>query len=114
LDHLTTFATRVRRLRETAGLSIQDACNRSGLSDTFWGRLERAEQEPCLQSICQIAQGLEVSIPALMTLDDLPSNNTVRNQMNDVLDLCSPAEAELGLRILRVIYDQRKAKDISS
>jgi transcriptional regulator with XRE-family HTH domain len=106
VDYLTTFATRVRRLRETAGLSIQDACDRGGISANFWGKVERGEQEPCLLSIGGIAQGLGISLQVLMTLEERPPDNTVRGQINDVLDLCNPAQCELSLRIVQAIHEQ--------
>jgi len=109
VDYLTTFATRVRRLRETAGLSIQAACDRGGISPSFWGKVERGEQEPCLLSIGGIAQGLGVSLQVLMTLEERPPDNTVRGQINDVLDLCNPAQCELSLRIVKAIHEQGRA-----
>ena len=106
VDYLTTFASRVRRLRETAGLSIQDACDRGGISANFWGKVERGEQEPCLLSICGIAQGLGISLQVLMTLEERPQDNAVRGQFNNVLDLCNPAQLELSLRIVKAIHEQ--------
>jgi transcriptional regulator with XRE-family HTH domain len=101
-----TFATRVRRLRETAGLSIQEAGDRGGISANFWGKVERGEQEPCLLSIGGMAQGLGISTRVLMTLEERPTDNTVRSQLNDVLDLCNSTECELSLRIVKAIYEQ--------
>lgn len=106
VDYLKTFAARVRRLRETAGLSIQDACDRGGISPNFWGKVERGEQEPCLLSIGGMAQGLGVSLQVLMTLEERPPDNTVRAQINDVLDLCNPAQWELSLRIVKAIHER--------
>lgn len=110
VDYLTTFATRVRRLRETAGLSIQDACERGGISPNFWGKVERGEQEPCLLSIAGMAQGLGISSQVLMTLEERPPDNTTRSQINDLLDLCNPDQWELSLRIVKAIYEQGSPK----
>jgi transcriptional regulator with XRE-family HTH domain len=107
VDYLTTFATRVRRLRETAGLSIQDACDRGGISANFWGKSERGEQEPCLLSIGGIAQGHGISLQVLMTLEERPPDNAVRGQVNNVRDLCNPAQWELSLQIVKAIHEQR-------
>jgi transcriptional regulator with XRE-family HTH domain len=114
VDYLTTFANRVRRLRETAGLSIQDACDRGELSPNFWGKVERGEQEPCLLSIGGIAKGLGISIQVLMTLDDRPSTNNPRSRINDFLDLCDPDQVQLGLDIVRTIYEHGKPNRGSS
>jgi transcriptional regulator with XRE-family HTH domain len=113
VDYLITFATRVRRLRETAGLSIQAACDRGGISPNFWGKVERGEQEPCLLSIGGMAQGLGVPLQVLMALDERPPDNTARSQISDVLDLCNPEQWELSLRIVKAIYEQGPSKAIS-
>jgi transcriptional regulator with XRE-family HTH domain len=107
------FATRVRRLRETAGLSIQEACDRGGISANFWGKVERGEQEPCLLSIGGMAQGLGISTQVLMTLEERSPDNTVRTQINDLLDLCNPVERELSLRIVKAIYEQGRPQTTS-
>ena len=113
MDYLNTFATRVRRLRETAGLSIQEACTRGELSTNFWGKVERGEQEPCLLSIRGIAQGLGTSPEVLITLQEPSLDNRARAQINDLLDLCNPDQWELALRIVKAIYDQGRARTTS-
>jgi transcriptional regulator with XRE-family HTH domain len=114
VDYLTTFATRLRRLRETAGLSIQQACDRGGISANSWGKVERGEQEPCLLLICGLAEGLGISTDVLMTLSERPSGNNVRIRINDVLDLCHSDQWELTLRIVRAIHEQGTAPINSS
>jgi transcriptional regulator with XRE-family HTH domain len=110
VDYLSTFANRVRRLRETAGLSIQEACGKGELSTNFWGKVERAEQEPCLLSIHGIAQGLGISPQVLFNLEQMPLDNSTRTQVTDLLDLCTAEQRELALRIVRAIYEQGHLK----
>lgn len=112
-EYLRTFGNRVRRLRETAGLTIQGACDQGELSANFWGRIERGEQEPGLHSIRAIARGLGVSTQILMALDDLPVGNNARNQINDILDLCSPDEVQLSLEIVRAIHDHHTSRTVT-
>jgi transcriptional regulator with XRE-family HTH domain len=114
VDYLKTFATRVRRLRETAGLTIQEACDLCAVKVNTWGKIERGEQEPCLFVICEIARGLGISIDVLMTLRERPPNNSVRTQINDVLDLCRPDQCDLTLRIVKAIHEQGSAIFASS
>jgi transcriptional regulator with XRE-family HTH domain len=79
-----------------------------------WSKIERGAQEPCLLVICQIAEGLGVTTDVLMTLKELPSDNSVRTQIDDVLDLCRPDEWDLTLRIVKAIHDQHSAISDSS
>jgi len=48
-----------------------------------------------------------------MTLDDRPSGNSARNQINDFLDLCSPDQVELSRQIVKTIYEHRVPKGTS-
>jgi hypothetical protein len=61
-----------------------------------------------------MAQGLGISPQVLMTLEERPPDNTVRTQINDLLDLCNPAERELSLRIVKAIYDQGRQQQTTS
>ena len=61
LDHREAFANRLRGLRSTAGLSLEEASGRGGLSPNFWGSVERNEKEPCLDTICSLAKGLGIT-----------------------------------------------------
>jgi transcriptional regulator with XRE-family HTH domain len=79
-----------------------------------WGKIERGAQEPCLLVICEIAKGLGISPDVLMTLKERPADNSVRTQINDVLDLCCPDEWDLALRIVKAIHNQRSATSASS
>jgi transcriptional regulator with XRE-family HTH domain len=79
-----------------------------------WSKIERGEQEPCLIVICDIASGLGISPDVLMTLKEQPPDNSVRTQINDVLDLCRPDEWDLTLRIVKAIHDQRSETSASN
>jgi len=71
LDHREAFANRLRSLRSTAGLSIEEASGRGGLSPNFWGNVERNEKEPCLDIICSLAKGLGITPDVLMKPEDI-------------------------------------------
>ena len=60
-----------------------------------------------------MAQGLGISLQVLMALEERPPDNTVRSQINEVLDLCNPDQRELSLRIVKAIYGQGRPKGIS-
>jgi transcriptional regulator with XRE-family HTH domain len=79
-----------------------------------WSKIERGEQEPCLLVICDIAKGLGISLDILMTLKEHPSDNSVRTRINDVLDLSSPEELDLALRIVNAIHEQRSETSASA
>jgi hypothetical protein len=76
-----------------------------------WGKVERREQEPCLLVIGGVAQGLRISTRVLMDLEDRPSGNSTRIQINDLLDLCDPDQLGLSLRMVKAIFDHRTSKN---
>lgn len=113
MDYILAFANRVRRLRETAGLTIEEAADRGGISANSWGKVERGEQEPCLLFIGGIAQGLGISTQVLMTLEERPPDNSVRSQINHLLDLCVADQWNLILQIVKAVHAQSSSKPAS-
>lgn len=104
------FANRLRSLREAAGLSIEKASEQGGLSTNFWGGVERVAQEPCLDSIFGFAKGLGIPVRTLMTLEEDNDRDLEREELNALLDLFSPEQLQLTLKISKLIYNY-KAKE---
>lgn len=106
-DYRERFANRLRSLRETAGLSIEKASEQGGLSPNFWGGVERMVQEPCLDSISGFARGLGISVRTLMTLEGDDAENPHREELNAILDLLTPEQLVLTLKISKLIYNYK-------
>ena len=104
LDHREAFANRLRSLRTTAALSIEDASGRGGLSPNFWGSVERNEKEPCLDTICGFAQGLGITPDVLMTPEGKDRQNKDRQELDTLLDLFTPSQLQLAIQISKLIY----------
>jgi len=104
LDHREAFANRLRSLRSTAGLSIEEASGRGGLSPNFWGSVERNEKEPCLDIICSLAKGLGITPDVLMTLEGKDRQNEDRQELDTLLDLFTPSQLRLAIQVSKLIY----------
>jgi len=98
------FAERLRDLRIASDLTIEQASDRGELSSNFWGSVERNEQEPCLDSIFGFAKGLGTTPALLLSFDDQRTENNLRQNLNDLLDLCSSQETQLVHQIANLIY----------
>ncbi len=109
-DHRERFANRLRSLREAAGLSIEKASEQGGLSANFWGGVERMAQEPCLDSILGFAQGLGISVRTLMTLEGDDAHDPERQELNALLELLTPEQLLLTLKISKLIYSYKAEK----
>lgn len=106
-DYREKFGNRLRALRETAGLSIDRASEKGGISPTFWGSVERAEQEPCLNTICGFAKGVGVPTRTLIRFDDEDTADSVRGELNNILDLLTPDQLSLVLDISRSVCNYK-------
>lgn len=104
-EYRELFANRLRRLRDAADLSIEEASERGGLSATFWGSVERMVQEPCLNSIFGFAKGLGITASVLMTFDEQDAQSQDRKELNSLLDLFSPSQVKLAHQMSKLIYD---------
>jgi len=62
--------SRVRALREAAGLSLRDLAARSGVSAPMLSQVERGETSPTLSVAARIAGGLELRLSQLLRLDE--------------------------------------------
>ncbi len=69
-EGIPAVGTRVRALREAAGLSLRDLAERSGVSAPMLSQVERGETSPTLAVAARIAAGLELSLSQLLRLDE--------------------------------------------
>jgi transcriptional regulator with XRE-family HTH domain len=66
----TVIGARVKALRESAGLSLRDLAERSGVSAPMLSQVERGETSPTLTVAARIAAGLELRLSQLLRLDE--------------------------------------------
>lgn len=59
--YLEKFASNIRTLRESLGISQEKLAELSGVHRTYIGMIERSERNPSLICIYKIAKGLGVS-----------------------------------------------------
>jgi transcriptional regulator with XRE-family HTH domain len=112
-DYRELFASRLRALRDSVDLSIEEASERGGLSATFWGSVERMVQEPCLNSIFGFAKGLGIATSTLMTFDG-EARSEERKELDTFLDFFSAQQLQFVLRISRLIYRYRSDRPVDS
>jgi transcriptional regulator with XRE-family HTH domain len=107
------IGTRVKALREAAGLSLRDLAARSGVSAPMLSQVERGETSPTLTVAARIAAGLELRLSQLLRLDEdgavtivraserRRGGNTRRGHRVEVLTAAQPGQrAELSRHTL--------------
>jgi XRE family transcriptional regulator, regulator of sulfur utilization len=72
------IGARVKALRESAGLSLRDLAERSGVSAPMLSQVERGETSPTLTVAVRIASGLDLRLSQLLRLDEGGSVTIVR------------------------------------
>jgi transcriptional regulator with XRE-family HTH domain len=72
------IGARVKALRESAGLSLRDLAERSGVSAPMLSQVERGETSPTLTVAVRIAGGLELRLSQLLRLDEDGAVTVVR------------------------------------
>ena len=107
------IGARVKALRESAGLSLRDLTDRSGVSAPMLSQVERGETSPTLTVAARIAAGLELRLSQLLRLDEEGAvtvvhvderqrgGNTKRGHSFEVLTSAQPGQrAELSRHTL--------------
>jgi XRE family transcriptional regulator, regulator of sulfur utilization len=105
--------SRVKVLRESAGLSLRDLAARSGVSAPMLSQVERGETSPTLTVAARIAAGLDLRLSQLLRLDEggavtivraaerRRGGNARRGHRFEVLTAAQPGQrAELSLHTL--------------
>jgi len=72
------IGARVKALRESAGLSLRDLAERSGVSAPMLSQVERGETSPTLTVAARIAAGLDLRLSQLLRLDEGGAVTVVR------------------------------------
>lgn len=63
------FAKKLNLIRENKGLSQEELAFLCGIDRTYIGRIERCERTPSLVVLQKIADGLNMTLPELLTFD---------------------------------------------
>lgn len=106
MDHLKLFATRVRRLRKAAKLSVDRAAERAGISASFWGEVELQKKVPSLQIVVAMAKGLSVPVSVLLQVDHDEEDPVIRRQLDKVLKKASGEKLRLIYRLAKNVVEE--------
>lgn len=71
MDAIATFASRIRELRRSRGISQEELAHASGLHRTYIGGVERGERNITLLNAERIAVALGVSLSSCLRPDDV-------------------------------------------
>ena len=90
----SSIGKRIRRYREAKGWRQEDFAEKTGLSVTYTGMIERGEKLPRLETFITIANVLEVSADLLLA-DVLTTGYTVKfSELTEKIASLSPSERD--------------------
>lgn len=101
------FGSRVRELRKEKEMSQEELAFKASISPAHLGQIERAQKSPTLNTISEIAKGLNVPITALFEYDTPPSQPVKPTSMTEKIDIqlsdMSEFQKQEILRLIRLV-----------
>ena len=106
----TPIGKRIRKYREAKGWRQEDFAEKTGLSVTYTGMIERGEKVPKLETFITIANVLEVS--ADMLLADVLSTgyNVKSSEMTEEISSLTPSERDRIYSVVNTMIRFEKNK----
>jgi len=106
LDYMRLFATRIRRLRKAAKLSVDKAAEKAGISGSFWGEVELQKKVPSLQIVVAMAKGLSVPVSVLLQVDSEEDEEGLRKRLAVILSKADVRKLRLIYRLAKTVIDE--------
>ena len=99
---------RIRSYRLQNGFNQEELAEKCGLHPTYIGQVERGEKNATLESVCRIANGLDLSLSKLF--ENIGSGGDNKNYPTEVYDLVLSLpvdEQEKLLKIMQMIIQMK-------
>lgn len=97
---------RIRIIRNSKGLSIEELAHRADISNTHLGHIERGDRSPTVEMLAKIVSALDISFTELFT--DLPipdsENDNVLALLINRLNLLNTNEQKVILDIIENLF----------
>jgi len=92
-----TIGQRIKEARNAAGITQEKLAERTHVSANYMSKIETAREKPNLEMLDKISIAADVSLSSLLT-GVVEERQYLRNDIEKMLDLCSPEKT-------RLIYD---------
>ena len=105
-----SIGKRIRKYRESKGWRQEDFAEKTGLSVTYTGMIERGEKTPKLETFITIANVLDVSADLLLA-DVLSTGYDVKSsEMTEKIASLSPIERDRIYSVVNAMVNFEKIK----
>ncbi len=103
---------RIRILRNSKGLSIEELAHRADISNTHLGHIERGDRSPTVEMLGKIVVALDISFVDLF--NDLPmpkgENDNVLSLLINRLNTLNVSEQKIVLDIIENLFKLAKSQ----
>jgi XRE family transcriptional regulator, regulator of sulfur utilization len=105
MDAQTLFGSRIRSIREAAGISREIAAEKSDINTNYLGEIERGEKWPSIEVIQRLAGALHVSTSAFFEFEAEEIDPSVlRAGLQKLLAKRTTKELQQATRILKALF----------
>jgi transcriptional regulator with XRE-family HTH domain len=103
----TALGEKIRHKRLSSKLSQSEVAEHVGLSDSFYGHIERGSRKPSIESIVAIADYLDISLDFLF-FESKPTrtdNERLQSELDNIFRDKTPSQRNYLLNILNALSD---------
>jgi transcriptional regulator with XRE-family HTH domain len=104
LNSQQLFGARVRKFRDSLGLSREVVAERAGIDADYLGEIERGEKWPALWMTRAIARVVAVSAARFFEFEEDTDDAPPTDKIKRLLDGRTPEEQNKALRVIRVMF----------
>ena len=83
--NMKDFGTRLRKLRQACGMTQEEFCDKIGISDTHYRKIEAGSRTGSLELIVEMAEYFHVSLD-YMLLGEMESNSKAKKDILAVIE----------------------------
>jgi len=97
---------RIRELRRTHQMTIEQLAERAGINDKYLGSIERGEQNPSFKVLTEVARALEVELSDLFRFEHTEDNEKVlRQKIADLLKRNDLRQLQILFKIIKNVIE---------
>ncbi len=105
MDAQALFGSRVRSIREVAGLSREIAAEKSEINANYLGEIERGEKWPSIEVIQRLARALHVSPAAFFEFEaEEVDPSALQISLQTLLQRRKTEDLQQALRVLKALF----------
>jgi XRE family transcriptional regulator, regulator of sulfur utilization len=104
LNSQQLFGARIRKFRDSLGLSREVVAERAGIDAPYLGEIERGEKWPALWMTRAIAVVLGVSPARFFEFDEDTDDAAPTDKLKRLLDSRTREEQDQALRVVRAMF----------